>query len=50
VRVIAGKAKGHRLKSVPGTGTRPITDRAKSALFRESRSHPVRGESAGSAG
>jgi len=33
VRVIAGKAKGHRLKSVPGTGTRPITDRAKSALF-----------------
>jgi 16S rRNA (guanine966-N2)-methyltransferase len=33
VRVIAGKAKGHRLKSVPGKGTRPITDRAKSALF-----------------
>jgi len=33
MRVIAGKAKGHRLKSVPGTGTRPITDRAKSALF-----------------
>jgi len=33
VRVITGKAKGHRLKSVPGKGTRPITDRAKSALF-----------------
>jgi 16S rRNA (guanine966-N2)-methyltransferase len=33
MRVIAGKAKGHRLKSVSGKGTRPITDRAKSALF-----------------
>lgn len=33
MRVITGKAKGHRLKSVPGGGTRPITDRAKSALF-----------------
>jgi len=33
MRVIAGKAKGRRLKSVPGPGTRPITDRAKSALF-----------------
>jgi 16S rRNA (guanine(966)-N(2))-methyltransferase RsmD len=33
MRVIAGKAKGHKLKSVPGKGTRPITDRAKSALF-----------------
>jgi len=33
MRVIAGKAKGHRLKAVPGEGTRPITDRAKSALF-----------------
>jgi 16S rRNA (guanine966-N2)-methyltransferase len=33
VRVIAGMAKGRKLKSVPGTGTRPITDRAKSALF-----------------
>jgi 16S rRNA (guanine966-N2)-methyltransferase len=33
MRVIAGKARGHRLKSVPGKGTRPITDRAKSALF-----------------
>jgi 16S rRNA (guanine966-N2)-methyltransferase len=33
MRVIAGKARGCRLKSVPGRGTRPITDRAKSALF-----------------
>ena len=33
MRVIAGKAKGRRLRSVPGKGTRPITDRAKSALF-----------------
>jgi len=33
MRVIAGKAKGRRLKPVPGMGTRPITDWAKSALF-----------------
>jgi len=33
VRVITGKAKGLRLKSAPGKGTRPITDRAKEALF-----------------
>ena len=33
LRVITGKAKGCRLKSVPGGGTRPITDRAKLALF-----------------
>jgi 16S rRNA (guanine(966)-N(2))-methyltransferase RsmD len=33
MRVIAGKAKRRRLRSVPGEGTRPITDRAKSALF-----------------
>ncbi|MEX1018132.1 MAG: 16S rRNA (guanine(966)-N(2))-methyltransferase RsmD [Litorilinea sp.] len=33
MRVIAGKAKGHRLQSVPGDSTRPITDRAKEALF-----------------
>jgi 16S rRNA (guanine966-N2)-methyltransferase len=33
MRVITGKAKGRRLQSVPGNGTRPITDRAKSALF-----------------
>ena len=33
MRVITGKAKGRHLKAVPGSGTRPITDRAKSALF-----------------
>ena len=33
MRVIAGKAKGRRLRPVPGKGTRPITDRAKLALF-----------------
>jgi len=33
MRVIAGKAKGHRLYSVPGQSTRPITDRVKESLF-----------------
>ncbi|MBN1260462.1 MAG: 16S rRNA (guanine(966)-N(2))-methyltransferase RsmD [Anaerolineae bacterium] len=33
MRVISGKAKGRKLYSVPGPGTRPITDRAKTALF-----------------
>jgi 16S rRNA (guanine(966)-N(2))-methyltransferase RsmD len=33
MRVIAGTAKGMHLDSVPGEGTRPITDRAKEALF-----------------
>lgn len=33
LRIIAGKAKGMRLKSVPGDITRPITDRTKEALF-----------------
>ncbi|MEA3336067.1 MAG: 16S rRNA (guanine(966)-N(2))-methyltransferase RsmD [Chloroflexota bacterium] len=33
MRVIAGIAKGRRLQSVPGEGTRPISDRVKSALF-----------------
>ena len=33
MRVIAGSAKGHRLQAVPGESTRPITDRAKEALF-----------------
>ena len=33
MRVITGKAKGRKLASVPGDSTRPITDRAKSALF-----------------
>lgn len=33
IRVIAGSAKGKRLKLVPGDSTRPIMDRAKEALF-----------------
>jgi 16S rRNA (guanine966-N2)-methyltransferase len=33
MRVIAGRAKGRKLQMVPGEGTRPITDRAKEALF-----------------
>jgi len=33
MRVIAGKAKGRKLIMTPGEGTRPITDRAKEALF-----------------
>ncbi len=33
MRVIAGQARGRRLYAVPGEGTRPITDRAKEALF-----------------
>ncbi|MEA3345553.1 MAG: 16S rRNA (guanine(966)-N(2))-methyltransferase RsmD [Chloroflexota bacterium] len=33
MRVITGSAKGRILKSVPGKGTRPITDRVKVALF-----------------
>ena len=33
LRVIAGKAKGRKLKAVPGDTTRPVTDRVKEALF-----------------
>lgn len=33
MRVIAGVAKGRRLKSLPGSATRPITGRVKEALF-----------------
>ncbi len=33
LRVIAGKAKGRKLKSVSGDTARPITDRVKEALF-----------------
>ncbi len=33
MRVIAGSAKGTPLASVPGDGTRPITDRVKESLF-----------------
>lgn len=33
MRVIAGKAKGLPLQAVPGSETRPISDRVKEALF-----------------
>jgi 16S rRNA (guanine966-N2)-methyltransferase len=33
LRVIAGKARGRKLRSVPGDATRPITDRTKESLF-----------------
>ncbi|WP_172194404.1 16S rRNA (guanine(966)-N(2))-methyltransferase RsmD [Saccharibacillus qingshengii] len=33
MRVVAGEAKGRPLKAVPGTGTRPTTDKVKEALF-----------------
>lgn len=33
LRVIAGKAKGRKLKTVEGDTTRPITDRVKESLF-----------------
>lgn len=33
MRVISGTAKGRPLKSVPGNGTRPTTDKVKEALF-----------------
>jgi 16S rRNA (guanine966-N2)-methyltransferase len=33
LRVIAGSARGRKLRSVPGETTRPITDRVKEALF-----------------
>ena len=33
MRVVGGSARGRRLKAPPGTGTRPITDRAKEAIF-----------------
>jgi 16S rRNA (guanine966-N2)-methyltransferase len=33
LRVIAGKAKGRKLKTVPGDTTRPIMDKVKEALF-----------------
>lgn len=38
-RVVAGSARGLRLKSVPGDSTRPITDRAKESLFNILRPH-----------
>lgn len=33
IRVIAGQAKGHRLKLVPGDSVRPIPDKVKESLF-----------------
>ena len=33
LRVIAGIAKGRKLKTVPGDTTRPVTDMVKEALF-----------------
>jgi 16S rRNA (guanine966-N2)-methyltransferase len=33
LRVISGKARGRKLKSVPGDTTRPVTDSVKEALF-----------------
>jgi 16S rRNA (guanine966-N2)-methyltransferase len=33
VRVISGQAKGHPLKAVPGSSTRPTTDKVKESLF-----------------
>jgi 16S rRNA (guanine(966)-N(2))-methyltransferase RsmD len=33
LRVISGKAKGRKLKDVPGDTTRPVTDMVREALF-----------------
>ncbi|PLT34318.1 16S rRNA (guanine(966)-N(2))-methyltransferase RsmD [Bacillus sp. V5-8f] len=33
MRVVSGTCKGRPLKSVPGTGTRPTTDKVKEAVF-----------------
>jgi 16S rRNA (guanine966-N2)-methyltransferase len=33
LRVIGGKARGRKLRTVPGDTTRPITDKVKEALF-----------------
>lgn len=33
MRVISGSARGRKLDAPPGGGTRPITDRAKEAIF-----------------
>lgn len=33
LRVIAGSARGRRLRTLPGRGTRPTSDRVKEALF-----------------
>ena len=33
LRIIGGKARGRRIRSVPGKTTRPITDKVREALF-----------------
>jgi len=33
LRIIGGKARGRKIRSVPGDTTRPITDKVKEALF-----------------
>ena len=33
MRVIAGKVKGRKLVTVPGAGTRPVSDKVKGAVF-----------------
>ena len=33
LRIIGGKARGRRIRSVPGATTRPITDKVREALF-----------------
>ncbi len=33
MRIIAGKAKGHKLETIDGLATRPTTDRIKETLF-----------------
>jgi len=44
MRVITGKAKGHRLKAPKGLGTRPMLDRVKEALFSVLEGYgPIRG-------
>ncbi len=44
MRVITGSAKGHHLKAPKGTGTRPMLDRLKEALFSVLEGYgPIRG-------
>lgn len=39
MRIIAGKARGRRLVTLPGEHTRPTSDRAKEALFSILKNH-----------
>lgn len=44
MRVITGRAKGHRLKAPKGLGTRPMLDRVKESLFSVLEGYgPIRG-------